>query len=101
MLVAVWWAGWLALFRQEVPIAVDLLPASIKLICEAGTGFNNIDLHTAKMRGIAVCNVPSYSTDAVAHLVITFVLNFSCSMVGGDLHSPSASALYPTLTRGK
>jgi len=56
-------------------------PDSVKLIQEAGTGFNNIDLAAAKAKGITVCNCPAYSSDAVAQLVITFVLNFSCSMV--------------------
>ena len=56
---------------------VHLLPPSVKLICEAGTGYNNVDLDAAKRRGIVVCNVPTYSTDAVAHLVVTHVLNFS------------------------
>ena len=62
---------------KEVPVDVHLLPPSVKLICEAGTGYNNVDLDAAKRRGIVVCNVPTYSTDAVAHLVVTHVLNFS------------------------
>jgi glycerate dehydrogenase len=69
---------------KEMPVTADLLakfPASVRLICEAGTGYNNIDLQAAKARGIAVCNVPAYSTEAVAHLVITFVLAHSCSLV--------------------
>ena len=56
-------------------------PSSVRIICEAGTGFNNIDLAACKERGIVVCNVPAYSTTAVAQLVITFVLNFSCSLM--------------------
>lgn len=66
---------------KEVPVDVHLLPPSVKLICEAGTGYNNVDLDAAKRRGIVVCNVPTYSTDAVAHLVVTHVLNFSASIV--------------------
>jgi len=46
------------------------LPSSVKLIAEAGTGFNNIDIDLAKERGITVCNIPAYSNDAVAQLVI-------------------------------
>mmetsp|Transcript_32040 Transcript_32040/g.38812 ORF Transcript_32040/g.38812 Transcript_32040/m.38812 type:complete len:335 (-) Transcript_32040:438-1442(-) len=69
---------------KEIPVpglVIEKFPSSVKLICEAGTGFNNIDLQVAASKGIKVCNVPSYSTDAVAQLVITFILNFSCSMV--------------------
>jgi glycerate dehydrogenase len=60
---------------------IEKLPKSVRLICEAGTGFNNIDGSAAKTRGIAVCNVPEYSTEAVATMVMTFVLSFSCSLM--------------------
>lgn len=57
------------------------LPASVKLIVEAGTGYNNIDLEACNKREIMVCNVPSYSSTAVASLVLTFMLSQSCSLV--------------------
>ena len=53
---------------KEVKVDVDLLPSSVKLICEAGTGYNNVNLAAATARGITVCNVPAYSTEAVALL---------------------------------
>lgn len=37
----------------------------LKLVCEAGTGMDNIDAELCRRRGVAVRNVPSYSTDAV------------------------------------
>ena len=66
---------------KEIEIDVDMLPESVKLICEAGTGFNNIDVEKAKKRGIRVTNVPEYSTEAMSHLVITSILNSSASMI--------------------
>ena len=72
-----------AVITKEISIGRELIesfPDSVKLICEAGTGYNNIDLEAARSKGITVCNVPAYSTDAVATMVITFVLNFSSSL---------------------
>jgi glycerate dehydrogenase len=69
---------------KEIPIKADLIerfPPSVRLLVEGGTGFNNVDMAACISRGITVCNVPAYSQDAVAHLVITFVLNHSCSLV--------------------
>ena len=81
-------AGLDILITKEMPVpgeVIKQLPDSVRLICEAGTGFNNIDIEAAKTRGIVVCNVPSYSSQAVAHLVMTCVMNFSCSMVQQQL----------------
>lgn len=69
---------------KEMPVGRDLIsqfPPSVKIICEAGTGYNNIDVVAAREKNIAVCNVPSYSTEAVAQLVITFMLNLSSSLI--------------------
>lgn len=73
---------------KEMPVGRDVIskfPASVELICEAGTGYNNIDIEAAREKGIAVCNVPTYSTEAVAQLVITFILNLSSSLVQQQL----------------
>lgn len=72
------------IITKELPLGRDLIskfPPCVKLICEAGTGYNNIDIVAAKEKNISVCNVPSYSTEAVAQLVITYILNFSSSLI--------------------
>lgn len=72
------------ILTKELPLGKDLIsqfPPSVKLICEAGTGYNNIDLPAAREKRITVCNVPGYSSEAVAHLVITYILNFSSSLI--------------------
>lgn len=64
---------------KELPVGADLLsqfPDSVKLIVEAGTGYNNIDLDAARAKGITVCNIPAYSTERVAHTVIMMLLIF-------------------------
>ncbi len=45
--------------------AVMAAAPSLKLICVAATGMNNIDHEAAERRGITVKNVAGYSTDAV------------------------------------
>ena len=68
---------------KEIPVGPELLsqfPESVKLIVEAGTGYNNIDLDAARAKGITVCNIPAYSTERVAHTVIMMLLNFSSTM---------------------
>ena len=68
---------------KEIPVGAELLsqfPESVKLIVEAGTGYNNIDLDAARAKGITVCNIPAYSTERVAHTVIMMLLNFASTM---------------------
>lgn len=75
--------GQQVVITKEMPVGRDLIaqfPPSVKLICEAGTGYNNIDIAAAREKGITVCNVPGYSTEAVAQLVITFMLSLSSSL---------------------
>lgn len=68
---------------KEIPLGKELIrdfPPCVKLICEAGTGFNNIDMDAAKEKGITVCNIPGYSTDSVAQLAVTLMLSLSSSI---------------------
>ncbi len=50
---------------------------SLKLICIAATGFDNVDLEYMKNKGIGVCNVVGYSTDSVAQLTLSMVLSLA------------------------
>lgn len=48
---------------------------SLKLICVTATGFDNIDLEYARSRKIGVCNVVGYSTNNVAQITVSMVLD--------------------------
>ena len=55
---------------------LDAAP-KLKLICEAGTGINNINVELCRERGVAVRNVAAYSTDSVAQIAWMHILNLS------------------------
>lgn len=68
---------------KEIPVPGDIIrqfPDEVKLIVEAGTGYNNHDLEAIKEKGITLCNVPAYSTERVAHTAIMMIMNLSSSM---------------------
>ena len=48
---------------------------SLRLICIAATGFDNVDLGYCRARGIAVCNVVGYSTQSVAQVTVAMALS--------------------------
>lgn len=68
---------------NKTPITAALLDAcpSIKLICVLATGYNVVDCEAAAQRGIPVCNVPDYSTNAVAQFTFSLLLEL-CNGVG-------------------
>ncbi|MDO5456177.1 MAG: NAD(P)-dependent oxidoreductase [Eubacteriales bacterium] len=71
------------IISKELPISredIMGLPDTVKLICEAGTGYNNIDLDACRERGIGVCNVPAYSSERVAHTAVMLMLMLASSM---------------------
>lgn len=50
---------------------------NLKYIGVLATGFNVVDTVACREAGITVTNIPSYSTDAVAQHVFSFILNFT------------------------
>ena len=59
---------------------MDACP-DLKLICVLATGYNVVDCADTKRRGIPVCNVPAYGTDAVAQFTFALLLEL-CHQVG-------------------
>ena len=64
---------------NKVIVDKEFLDAApkLKLICEAGTGINNIDTVLCEQRGVIVRNVAGYSTDSVAQIAWMHILNLA------------------------
>ena len=94
-----------AIVTKELVLSPELVasfPERVKLICEAGTGYNNIPLEAARAKGITVCNIPAYSTQRVAHTAVMLMLNLASSMqkqirmlAAGDRRNFSEHLLVP------
>ena len=68
---------------NKVPLTDEIMAAcpDLKLICVLATGYNVVDCDAAARRGIPVCNVPAYSTNAVAQFTFALLLEL-CNRVG-------------------
>lgn len=64
------------IFTNKTPISRETLDAcaNVKFIGVLATGYNVIDVAAAKEKGIPVCNVPTYGTDAVGQFAIGLLL---------------------------
>lgn len=67
---------------------LEKLP-SLKFIALESTGYNVVDIEYCKERGIPVCNIPSYSTEAVAQLTFSLILEITNAVA---LHSESVKS---------
>ena len=63
---------------------LEQLPA-LKYIGVLATGYNVVDLAAARERGVAVANVPAYSTPSVAQMVFALLLELT-QQVGHHAH---------------
>lgn len=61
---------------RVTPELIDAAP-SLRLICEAATGVNNIDLEYAASKGIPVRNAVGYSTDSVVQATFMHMLSLA------------------------
>lgn len=82
-----------AVICNKSPITAAVMAAcpSLKYVGLFATGFNNIDVAYAAEHGITVCNVPGYSTEAVAQLTFALLLavtnrahEYNATVAAGD-----------------
>ena len=77
-----------ALITNKVVITkalIDKLPL-LKYIGVTATGYNVVDVQAASERNIVVTNIPAYSTNSVAQLVFSHILNVANQV---ELHANS------------
>jgi len=79
------------IITNKTPITTEVINAAnnLKLIAVTATGFNIIDIATAKKRGIPVCNVPDYGTHSVAQHAFALLLEIT-NHVGTNVASVQA-----------
>lgn len=63
-------------FTNKTPLSNEVMFAApnIKWIGVLATGFKVVDINAAKQKGIPVCNVPAYATNAVAEMAFSLLL---------------------------
>lgn len=54
--------------------------STLKLICIAATGYDNVDVEYCRSHGIGVCNVVGYSSDSVAQLTVAMALSLATNL---------------------
>jgi glycerate dehydrogenase len=66
------------LLTNKTPLSAETLARlpKLRMISVLATGYNIVDVAAARARGIPVCNVPGYSTNAVAEFVMALILDF-------------------------
>ena len=97
-----------ALLVNKAQVDEALLEAcpKLKYVGTYATGYNNVDLAACTRRGITVCNVPGYSTSAVAQHAFALLLclcgnidKYSASVANGDWKRSKSFSYMPWQTR--
>ena len=73
-------AGADAIICNKAVIDAEIMAKTgVKFVGLFATGYNNIDTEYAHKNGVTVCNVPGYSTDSVAQLTFSLLLELASS----------------------
>jgi len=76
-----------AIITNKVSITAELMNAlqpRLRYVGVSATGTNIVDVNAARELGVAVTNVPAYSTESVAQLSIALMLQLSLDVSGHD-----------------
>lgn len=84
-------------FVSKCPITRQVMEGcpTLKFIGVTATGYDNVDIEAARDLGIAVCNVPAYSTEAVAQHTFALILELT-NLVGSYDRSVQKGKWYET-----
>lgn len=78
-------------FTNKTPISAETMDKcpELKLIVVLATGYNVVDVISAKEHGVCVTNIPAYSTPDVAQLAIGFILEIALNIgrTTQDIHA--------------
>lgn len=82
--------GAAAVFTNKVVLTRDTIEQlpDLKFIGVLATGYNVVDIEAAKKASITVTNIPAYSTQSVAQMVFSHILNFAQNV---SVHAQSVS----------
>jgi len=72
--------------RSRTKLTKEVLekPGKLKVIARAGVGLDNVDVSVAKEKGIEVYNSPEAPSNAVAELVLGFMIDLARNISRGD-----------------
>ncbi len=70
----------------EIPLTKEFFTGAknLKYLCLNTTGYNLVDIASAKAQGVSVSNLPGFSTEAVAEHAIALMFAVSKNIVVGD-----------------
>lgn len=93
-----------AVLCNKVPITAAVMAACPRLryVGLFATGFNNVDVAYAAAHGVTVCNVPGYSTEAVAQHTFALILaltnrvgDYNATVAQGDWVKSATFSYFP------
>ncbi len=85
-----------------MPAAMIAALPSLKIICNAGAGYEKVDVAAARARGIIVTNTPGVTDGCVADMAMGLLLAAARHIVRGDKYARSGAwskAAYPLVPR--